>query len=300
MSVDNSDLFKVHTVIGVCASLLVVLLALLTVTILLAWRLRRKSAIQEHEFEQVDGSHSSAQFGGLNHSIPISDNEYQQTPFTGDTLSSAQPMGNVYAELPHIDSDPIYSRVDVERPHQPREHQDTITLIAEEATENISTDVVYAVVNKSKKKTEKQLTDNENGLQGPPVPPYNPLTAESVNDEEQSATGDKDNKNYSTVTLEGMYATVNKKQKRAVSSELEEECTPVDTHSDRVNEMCTVVKQEAAETSNKPEDEAQSKVTVVEEEEGNKEEVPPIPPYTTERLCTTSVEEITEEIEDCT
>ena len=317
-SVGHSDLLTVHTMIGICASILVILLTLLTVTILLVWRLHRKSAIQEHEFEQVDGSHPSAQFGGLSHSIPISDNEYQQTPFTGDTLSTdglTQPMGNVYAELPHIDSDPIYSCVDVERPHQLREHQDTISPSVEEATENISTDVVYAVVNKSKKKIEKQSTDDDNSLQGPLVPPYNPLAVDSFTDEEKSATGDEDNKNYSTVTLEGMYATVNKKQKRAVSSELEEECVPVDTHSDRVNEPCTVVKQKAAETSSELEDEAQSKVTVeelytvvkkklkasaVEEEEGNKEEVPPIPPYTTERLCITSVEEITEEIEECT
>lgn len=315
-----SSLFTVYTVVGVCALLLIILLfVLLTVTIPLVWKLRRKSAIQEHEFEHVDGAHLSAQFGGLSHSIPISDNEYQQSPFTGDTFSTdalAQPMGNTYAELPHIDSDPIYSRVDVERPLQLIEYQDTITPSAEEATENISTDVVYAVVNKSKKKIEKQLTDDENSLQSPPVPPYNQVAVESVKDEKQSAAVHEDNKNYATAAHEGMYATVNKKQKRDATSEFEEECSHLDdTHSDRVNELYTVVKQEAAETSSELEDEAQSKVTVeelytvvkkkpkasaVEEEEGNKEEVPPIPPYTTERLCTTSVEEITEEIEDCT
>ena len=308
-----SSLPAVYTAVGVCASFLIMLLfVLFTVTILLVWRMHRKSAIQEYEFEQVDGSHPSAQwFGGLNHSIPIFDNEYQQTPFPGDTLSSeflAQPMGNIYAELPHIDSDPIYSRVDVERPHQPRE-QDTIIPSAEEATESISTDAVYAVVNKSKKKTEKQLTDGENNLQGPPVPPYNPLAAESVKDDEQSAAVDEDNKNCTPPALEGMYATVNKKQKEDATSELEEECSHLDdTHSDRVNELCTVVKQEVAETSSELEDEAQSKVMVeelytvvkkkpkaivVEEEEETKEEVPPIPPYTTERLSTTSIEETT-------
>ena len=216
---------------------LIILLSLTAfiITLLVLCKKQKWFSIQlEHDYEQQDSLDTTTPFRGSSNQLELiqsSTNETNssnvQTSFM--TTAEAEGVSNTYTELPLVDVEPIYSRVETERTI-PRDQEKQPESIANQNTtefERLSGEVTYAVVDKSKKtKGEKNKVEEESCLEAPPVPAYNPIDPDETDqDKSTTAVGHKNK----TETIEQMYAVVNKKQRRMKISE-EEEAPPIPPH----------------------------------------------------------------------
>ena len=257
--------FKGITAIGVSIAILLILsTALITTVVLLIWSYKRRSAKQN-----TDSSYSTLSRGtgpwqqiqpqSIQHNSAELYDQIHLSPSTGQTeFIPKNEIENVNNPTHHH---PTHSTSEHSVPLNAAPQNDS-QLAPQNADWSSSEQPTYATVDKTKKKqlqiqTKKgDAKHNTAEKKGPPVSPYSREACSSA-DREAYATGKEDPIMITQKSIENMYASIDKDQKK--ENEVWEINPPA-----TAEELYTAV-------NKKPKDE---------------EKTPPIPPYTVEELYT--------------